>query len=74
MATRSYTTSGRAFDIELLATQAGGHSWAWTVEHVAESGQEISIPGMENVVASDVDTALARVCDLIDKWLYGSAA
>jgi hypothetical protein len=74
MATRSYTTGGRAFDIVLSATQAGGNSWAWTVEHVFESGQEVTVPGIENVVASDVETAHARVCDRIDKWLRGTAA
>lgn len=76
MATRTYTAGGRTFDMVLPATQAGRDpaSWAWTVEHVFEAGGEVTIPGMENVVGSDEDTAFARACDRIDKWLLGSAA
>lgn len=76
MATRTYTTSGRTLDIVLNATQASSSdptSWAWTVENVFEAGEEVTIPGMENVVASGEDTAYARACDRIDKWLRGTA-
>ena len=73
MATRTYTVNGRAFDIVLPATQAGRDptSWAWTVEHVFEAGEEVAIPGMENVAASSEDQAFSLACARIDKWLGG---
>ena len=74
MATRTYAAGGRNFDMTLSASPAGGLSWAWTVEHVFEAGEEVSIPGMENVVGADEDTAYARACDRIDKWLHGGSA
>ena len=52
-----------------LAEEAGFES-LWTVEHVYDKSlnAEISVPGMDSIVASTEDAAFARVCDHVDKW------
>jgi hypothetical protein len=73
MATRTYTVSGRSFNIVMPATQAGRDvgAWAWTVEHVFEAGEEVAIPGLDNVAASSEDQAFSLACARIDNWLAG---
>jgi hypothetical protein len=73
MATRTCTIRGRIFDIVMPAAQAGREptSWAWTIEHIFEAGEEILLPGIESVVASDEETAYRRACDRIDQWVRG---
>jgi hypothetical protein len=36
---------------------------------VFEAGEEVSIPGMENVAASSEDQAFAQACARIDHWI-----
>ena len=70
MATRTYASGNRPFEITLSGTPAASYS-SWTVEHVYDGSvrAEISLPGMDSIVASTEDAAIARACDLIDKWL-----
>ena len=71
MANRTYATEMRFFEITLSGTPALNHS-SWIVETVRaidNRGAEITIPTMEEVVASTEDEAYARACDRIDKWL-----
>ena len=74
MATRTYSDGIRAFEITLSGTPGGDRS-SWTVERVREmsrGGKEILVPGMNRVVASTEEGALARACDRIDKWLLAN--
>jgi hypothetical protein len=68
MATRPYTSGNRTFEITLSGTPAGTR---WTVEHVYDKSlnEEIHVLGMDSIVASTEDTAFARTCDHVDKWL-----
>ena len=70
MATRTYTSGNRMFEITLSGTPAGGDS-SWTVEHVYDKSlnEEIDVPEMDSIVASTEDAAFARTCDHVDKWL-----
>ena len=70
MATRTYASGNRTFEITLSGTPAGSAS-SWTVKHVYEKSinAEIHVPGMDSIVASTEDAAFARTCDHIDKWL-----
>lgn len=70
MARRTYDIGNRTFEITLVETSAGGYS-SWTVEHVYDKSlnEEISVPGMDSIVASTEDAAFARTCDHVDKWL-----
>jgi hypothetical protein len=67
IATRTYHSGNRTFEIALSGTPAG---W-WTVEHVYDKSlnQEISVPGMDSIVASTGDAAFARTRDHVDQWL-----
>lgn len=69
MATRIYASGNRTFEITLSATP--GSRSPWTVAHVYDKSlnEEIRVPGIDGIVASTEDTAFARVCDRIDKWL-----
>ena len=70
MATRTYSNGNRQFAITQVGT-AGSYS-SWTVENIrdATTGDVVlPVPGLQNVVASDEDAALARACDRIDGWL-----
>jgi hypothetical protein len=73
MATRTYATGNRTFEITLSGTPAGSDS-SRTVEHVYDKSlsEEIQVPGMDSIVASTDDAAFARACDHIDKWLTTS--
>ena len=68
MATRTYASGNRTFEITLSGTPAGT---SWTVEHVYDKSlnEEIHVPGMDSIVASTEDAAFARTCDCIDKSL-----
>jgi hypothetical protein len=68
MATRTCTSGNRTFEITLSGTPIR-HD-VWTVEHVFDQSlnQEITVPGMERIVASTEDAAFASGCDYIDKW------
>jgi hypothetical protein len=70
MATRTYASGNRTFEITLSGTPAGSGS-SWTVTHVYDKSlnEEIHVPGMDSIVASTEDAAFARTCDHIDKWL-----
>ena len=70
MATRTYASGNRTFDITLSGTPAGSYS-SWTVQHLYDKslGEEIHLPGMDSIKASSEDAAFARACDHIDKWL-----
>lgn len=69
MATHRYTRDGQTFEIILSGTPSGGYS-AWTVERVLAKGtDELRIPGIENIVASDENAAFVRACSVIDRWL-----
>jgi len=69
MATRTYSSGNRQFVVTLVGTPAGSYS-SWTVDSVrdAMTGDGVPVPGLQNVVASDEDTAFARVCDRIESW------
>ena len=79
MATRTYASGNRTFEITLSGTPAGipagapaGSDSSWTVEHVYDKSlnSEIQVPGMDRtIVASTEDGAFARTCDQIDTWL-----
>ena len=68
MATRTYASVDRTFEITLSGTSAGT---AWTVEHIYDHSLccEIRVPGMDSIVASTEDAACARICDGVAKWL-----
>lgn len=68
MATRTYASGDRTFDITLAGTSRGS-SWQWTVAHVFDRSinQEIRVPGMEDILASTEDAAFAPACDCIEK-------
>src|SRR5712692_7047119 len=70
MATRTYASVDRTFEITLSGTPAGSYS-SWTVEHVYDKSinSESHVPGMDSIVASTEDAAFARTCDCIDKSL-----
>ena len=70
MATRTYASGNRTFEITLSGTPAGSYS-SWTVEHLYDKSlnEEISLPGMDTIVASTEDAAFARACNHVDKWL-----
>ena len=67
MATRTYASVDRTFEITLSGTPAG----RWTVEHVYDKSlnQEIHVPEMDSIGASNEDAAFAGACDRIDKSL-----
>jgi hypothetical protein len=70
---RSYSSGMRTFDIWLFATTMKGYG-SWTVDWVIEISRnrtEITVDGMDSIVASSEEEALARASDLIDKWLLG---
>ena len=69
MATRTYSCGNRQFVVTLVGTPAGSYS-SWTVDSVrdAMTGDGVPVPGLQSVVASDEDTAFARVCDRIESW------
>ena len=69
MASRTCASGDRIFEITLVGTPVRNDSWI--VEHVFERSlnQEVSVPGMESIVAPSEDAAFARICDQIDKWL-----
>jgi len=68
MATRTYASGNRTFEITLSGTPPGT---SWTVEHVYDKSlnEEIHVPGMDSIVASTEDAVFARACDHIDQWL-----
>ena len=69
MATRTYASGNRTFEITLSGTPA---RTSWTVKHVYDKSLncEIRVPGMDSIiVAATEDAAFARTCDHIDKWL-----
>ncbi len=70
MATRTYASGDRTFEITLSGTPPGSYS-SWTVEHVYDRSinQEIHVTGMDSILASTGDAAFARACDCIDKSL-----
>ena len=70
MATRTYASGNRTFEITLSRTPTGSDS-SWTVEHIYDKSlnEEISLPGMGSIVASTEDAAFARACNHVDKWL-----
>ena len=70
MATRTYASGDRTFEITLSGTPAGS-SASWTVTHVYDKSlnEEIRVPGIDSIVASTEDAAFARACDHIDSWL-----
>jgi hypothetical protein len=67
MATRTCACGNRIFEITLSGTPND----SWTVEHVFERSlnQEVSVPGLQSIVAPSEDAAFAGVCDHVDKWL-----
>ena len=69
MATRTCASGDRIFEVTLSGTPIKNDSW--TVEHVFDRSlnQEVSVPGMESIVAPSEDAAFARICDHIDRWL-----
>jgi hypothetical protein len=69
MATRTYSSGNRQFVVTLVGTPAGSYS-SWTVDSVTDAmtGDGVPVPGLQNVVASDEDTAFARACDRIESW------
>ncbi|MBE3065122.1 MAG: hypothetical protein IMZ69_08915 [Spirochaetes bacterium] len=74
MATRTYASGNRTFEITLSRIPAGtpaGSDSSWTVEHVYDKSlnEEIDVPEMDSIVASTEDAAFARTCDHVDKWL-----
>ncbi len=70
MARRAYERGNRRFEIILRGTPAGSYS-SWTVDSVkdATSGDDVPVPGLERVVASDAETAFTRACERIDQWM-----
>jgi hypothetical protein len=70
MATRTYASGNRTFEITLSGTPIGSYS-SWTAEHIYDKSlnEEIHVPGMDSIVASTEEAAFARTCDQIDKWL-----
>ncbi len=70
MATRTYASGNRTFEITLSGTPAESYS-SWTVEHVYDRSlnQEIHVPEMDSIGASNEDAAFAGACDRIDKSL-----
>ena len=77
MATRTYASGNRTFEITLSGTPGAagtpaGSDSSWTVEHVYDKSlnSEVQVPGMDSIiVASTEDAAFARTRDQIDKWL-----
>ena len=70
MATRTYTKAGRTFEIVFSENpHPSGAYAAWSVENVYEAGNEVTIPGIDDVAASSEDEAFTRACGRIDKWL-----
>lgn len=67
MATRTYASGNRTYEITLSAVRDG----RWTVGHVYDRSlnAEIRVPGMDSVVASTEDAAFADACDRIEKSL-----
>lgn len=70
MATRTYISDGRTFEIALAGPPAERSS-SWTVEHVFDKSlnQEIRVRGMERIMAPTEDAAFSRVCECIDESL-----
>jgi hypothetical protein len=68
VATRTYVSVDRSFDITLNGTSRGD-LWLWTVTHVFDRSinEEIRLPGMEHIRASTDETAFALACDCIAK-------
>ena len=68
MATRTYASGNRTFEITLSGTPA---RTSWTVKHVYDKSlnEEIHVLGMDSIVASTEDAAFAGACDCIDKSL-----
>ena len=68
MATRTYASGNRTFEITLSGTPA---RTSWTVKHVYDKSLncEIRVPGMDSIVALTEDAAFAGTCDCIDKSL-----
>jgi hypothetical protein len=74
MATRTYASGNRTFEITLSGPPTGapaGSDSSWTVEHVYDKSlnEEIHVPGIDSIVASTEDAAFARTCDHIEKSL-----
>ena len=68
MATRTYASGNRTFEITLSGTPA---RTSWTVKHVYDKSlnEEIHVPEVDSIVASTEDAAFARTCDCLDKSL-----
>jgi hypothetical protein len=71
VATRTYASGIRTFEITLSGTPAGT---SWTVAHIYDKSlnAEIQVPGMDSIVASTEDAAFTDSCDRIDKWLQSN--
>ena len=69
LVTRTCAIGDRMFEITLSGTPIRNDSWS--AEHVFDRSlnQEVSVPGMESATAPSEDTAFARICDHIEKWL-----
>lgn len=70
MATRTYASGNRTFEITLSGTSAENAS-TWTVDHVFDKSlnAEIQIPGLDSIVASTEDAAFEQAYAHVDKWL-----
>lgn len=70
MATRTYTSGDRTFDIALAGPPAERDS-SWTVQHVFDRSinQEICVRGMESIMAPTEEAAFSCVCKCIDESL-----
>ena len=67
MATRTYASGNRTFEITLSGTPAG----RWTVEHVYDQSinAESHVPGMDSIAAATEEDAFSSTCDRIDEGL-----
>ncbi len=76
MGTRVLQTAGRTFQIAISGTPNPIKNYSsYTVDHVFENGEEITIPGIEdNVGASSEDAALAHASTLIMRWMTKASA
>ena len=69
MATHTFVSGNRTFEITLSRTSRSES--LWTVEHVYDKSlnSEIQVPSMDRIVAKTEGAAFAGACDCIDRSL-----
>lgn len=69
MATQTFVSGNRTFEITLSRTSRSDS--LWTVEYVYDKSlnSEIQVPSMDRIVAETEEAAFAGACDCIDRSL-----